>query len=143
MPRRRDTLSKAQRSLLMSRIRSKNTRLDRTMHSLLRKAGIPFKMYPKILGNPDFLVGGKITIFCDSSFWHGRNWKKLKAQLEKGSNASYWVDHISHNRRRDHQVNAALGRLGYTVLRFWDNQVFEHPSDCMSSIKRVVAICCK
>jgi DNA mismatch endonuclease (patch repair protein) len=124
----------------MSKIRSRNTRLDKAMRKLLRKADIPFKMYPKIVGNPDFLVCGKIAIFCDSSFWHGRNWKKLKAQLEQGSNASYWVDHISRNRQRDQEVNDALRRLGYRVLRFWDDQVFERPSTCISSIKRVLTI---
>ena len=43
----------------MSRIRSKNTLLDLAMKTVLRNAGIKFKMYPNITGNPDFLIGGK------------------------------------------------------------------------------------
>jgi DNA mismatch endonuclease (patch repair protein) len=127
----------------MSRIRSKNTNLDKTMRRLLRKARVPFQMYPKMEGNPDFLICKKIAIFCDSSFWHGCNWRKLKAQLEEGSNASYWVDHISRNKRRDRQVNALLDKLGYRVLRFWDSQILEHPFQCMSSIKKAVTLYCE
>jgi len=123
----------------MSRIRGKKTGLDLAMRKLLRRAGIKFKMYPRIVGNPDFLVGQRIAVFCDSSFWHGRNWKRLKAQLERGSNASYWVAHIARNRSRDRRVNAALRRMGYEVLRFWDDEVFRRPADCMTKIKKAAA----
>jgi DNA mismatch endonuclease (patch repair protein) len=136
--RRRDTLSKAQRSLLMSRIRSKNTQLDKSMRKLLRKAGISFKMYPKILGNPDFLVGGKIAIFCDSSFWHGHNWKKLKGRLLLGSNAEYWVEHIARNRRRDRHVTRILRKQGYLVIRMWDKDILKSPEKCASEIRSLM-----
>ena len=139
MPRRKDRFSKAKRSFIMSRIRGKKTGLDLAMRKLLRRAGIKFKMYPRIVGNPDFLVGQRIAVFCDSSFWHGRNWKKLKAQLERGSNASYWVAHIAGNRRRDRQINAKLRKTGYDVLRLWDEEVFEHPADCAMRIKKALA----
>jgi len=96
-------------------------------------------MYPPMVGNPDFLIGRRILIFCDSSFWHGRNWKKLKAQLERGSNASYWVSHIACNRRRDRQTRAMLRRLGYEVLGFWDDEVYKHPEDCVRRIKAAIS----
>jgi len=140
-PQRRDKFSKAKRSEIMSRIRSKNTRLDIAMKRILQKAGITFRMYPKMVGNPDFLVEDRITLFCDSSFWHGRNWKKLRAQLEKGSNASYWVTHIAKNRSRDRQVNANLRRRGYRVLRFWDFEVFSKPEQCSKTIKTATELC--
>jgi len=140
VPRRRDGFSKAQRSLLMSRIRSRNTSIDLAMKKLLRKAGIPSKMYPKMVGNPDFLIGEKVVVFCDSGFWHGRNWRKLKTQLGRGSNASYWVAHIARNRNRDRQVNATLQELGYRVLRFWDRQIFDKPEQCSTRIKTAVEL---
>jgi DNA mismatch endonuclease (patch repair protein) len=122
----------------MSRIRSKNTRLDKTMRVILRKARIPFKMYPKIFGKPDFLVGEKVVIFCDSSFWHGRNWNKLRPQLQKGSNASYWVKHIAGNIARDKTVTCVLKRSGYKVLRFWDTDVYARPQTCLRKLKLIL-----
>jgi DNA mismatch endonuclease (patch repair protein) len=103
------------------------------MKTLLHDAGLKFTMYPKITGNPDFLVG-KVAVFCDSSFWHGHNWKKLKAQLEKGSNATYWIAHIAGNRRRDRHSNDVLRKQGYRVVRFWDDEVFKHPERCLGKL---------
>jgi len=68
------------------------------MLSLLLMAKLPFVPYHKLYGRPDFLVGERIALFCDSSFWHGRNWPKLKKQLETGNNSIYWVNHIAKNR---------------------------------------------
>ncbi len=135
MPRRRDKFSKAKRSLVMSQIRSKNTGLDVSMRRTLRKAEIKFEAYPKMYGNPDFLVEQCIALFCDSSFWHGRNWRKLKQQLTNGSNAKYWVEHIAKNRSRDRLVNATLRRHGLKVIRFWDDEIFKRPEACVRRIK--------
>lgn len=133
--KRRDLFTRAKRSEIMSRIRSKNSTLDLAMEALMRDAGLSFKMYPKVFGNPDFLVAGKLAIFCDSEFWHGRNWRVLRLRLKEGSNAKYWIEHIRSNRTRDRRVNARLKSLGYRVLRFWSNQVFKHPHDCVADIQ--------
>lgn len=138
MSRRRDRFSKAKRSQIMSKIRSRNTSLDLAMKKILREEGIKFKMYPKIFGNPDFKIEKKIVIFCDSSFWHGRNWKKLKLQLGKGSNSTYWIAHIDENRRRDRLVNTMLRKDGYIVLRFWDDEILKMPQKCIDRIMKVI-----
>ena len=137
--RRKDKFSKAKRSLIMSRIRSRNTKLDLAMRRILRKADINFKAYPKIYGSPDFLVGQKIVVFCDSSFWHGRNWPKLRRQLLRGSNWRYWVAHIAKNRARDREVNLRLRKEGYSVLRFWDSAIFREPEKCTGRLERAIA----
>jgi len=133
--KRRAMFTKKQRSAIMSRIRSRHTKLDLAMESILREARIPFVMYPKIPGNPDFLVGKRAAVFCDSSFWHGRRWERLRAQLKRGSNSSYWVTHIARNRTRDRRVNSRLRKLGYSVLRFWDDQVLKRPQECVNRIR--------
>jgi len=138
MPKRTDRFSKAKRSWIMSRIRGRNTKLDLAMKKLLSKGGVKFKMYPRIDGKPDFLVGRNIALFCDSSFWHGRDWTKLKRKLESGSNPSYWVNHISQNRARDRSVNRQLRRQGYRVLRFWDTTIFREPEHCVKEIRSVL-----
>jgi DNA mismatch endonuclease (patch repair protein) len=133
--RRRDKFTKARRSEIMSRIRSKNSGLDLAMKTLLRKARIDFEMYPKLYGKPDFLIFGKLALFCDSSFWHGRNWRKLRGKLLGGNNASYWIDHILSNRRRDRMVTGKLRGMGCLVVRVWDEEVFEEPDACIRRIR--------
>jgi DNA mismatch endonuclease (patch repair protein) len=109
------------------------------MRKLLQKAGLSFKMYPKLFGNPDFLVERRVVVFCDSSFWHGRNWPKLRKQLRAGSNWRYWVSHIARNRARDRRVTNELRKAGYLVLRFWDQDVFKRPDRCLSQVIRAVS----
>jgi len=136
-PKHRDVFSKKKRSQIMSRIRSKNTSLDLAMKKALRKAGIKFKMYPKMIGSPDFLVGDRTVIFCDSSFWHGRNWTELRSQLQRGSNSSYWVKHIARNIKRDRIVTRTLRKFGYQVVRFWESDIYERPQTCLRKLKRI------
>jgi DNA mismatch endonuclease (patch repair protein) len=92
-------------------------------------------MYPKIAGNPDFLVGRKTVVFCDSSFWHGRNWPVLRERLRRGSNSGYWIRHIMKNRARDQKVTRELIGDGYTVVRLWDTQILKDTQYCMRVIR--------
>ena len=99
-----DVFTKEKRSEVMSRIRSKNTGLEAEARKMLRRHGIRYRSHPKLYGSPDFLLEGRLLLFCDSSFWHGRNWKNLKERLAAGSNPGYWVGHIGSNRKRDRKV---------------------------------------
>jgi len=122
----------------MSRIRSRNTKLDLAMANILRDGAIGYEAYPRIEGNPDFLVGQRLVVFCDSSFWHGRDWRALRKQLMKGSHASYWTTHILKNRWRDRQVSRKLAKLGYVVVRFWDSEVFKDPERCLARVRQAL-----
>ncbi len=136
-----DVFSKGKRSEIMSKIRSKGTKLDITMMNMLSEANLPYELYPQLCGSPDFLVG-HIVIFCDSSFWHGKNWNKLKKKLAKGNNPSYWVSHIAKNRRRDRVVSGLLKTEGYGVLRFWDDEIYKHQERCVAAIKKELKSSC-
>lgn len=121
----------------MSKIRSKGTKLDLAMKQALEREELEFSAYPKIFGSPDFLVGDRIVVFCDSSFWHGRDWKKLKAQLARGNNPDYWISHIEKNMRRDKHVTRHLKSMGYEVVRFWDQEIYKDPEKCIRMIRQL------
>jgi DNA mismatch endonuclease (patch repair protein) len=125
-----DIFTKKKRSEVMSRIRSKGTKIELRMKQALEENDIKFEYQPKIFGNPDFLIPPNIVVFCDSAFWHGRNWRKLKAKLKKG----YWREHIERNRNRDRTVNRQLKKEGYTVLRFWNNQIEKEIETCIMRV---------
>ena len=129
-----DIFTKEKRSKIMSQIRSKGTTIELKMKAALEEAGIEFEYQPKMFGKPDFLVPPKIVIFCDSSFWHGRHWNKLKKQLPK----QYWRDHIQRNIERDRIVNKTLKKKGYIVLRFWDDRIQTEIGKCTEEIKKVI-----
>src|SRR5258708_2783456 len=109
--RHKDKLSKEQRSSLMSRIRSKNTGLEKSFLRLLRKSTkLKFKTYIKrIRGTPDIVFEKeKIIIFLDGDFWHGWQFPRWKHQMKN----EFWREKIEGNRRRDKRVHRYLKNRG-------------------------------
>jgi DNA mismatch endonuclease (patch repair protein) len=102
------------------------------MKKALEESHIDFQYQPKMFGKPDFLVPPNLAIFCDSSFWHGREWKILRLKLPR----EYWYDHIRKNRLRDRKVVAELKKEGYVVLRFWDEDIEKDITKCIKRIER-------
>ena len=133
-----DVFTKEKRSEVMRRIRSKNTGLEVEAREMLKKNGIRYRPHPKLYGSPDFILEGRLLLFCDGSFWHGRNWKKLKERLASGNNPDYWVNHIESNRKRDRGVNRVLKERGYTVLRLWDTDIRKRQEWCVGKIREAL-----
>ena len=129
-----DVFTKEKRSEVMRAIKGKGTKLELDTARMLRRARIRYRSHPKMYGFPDFLVDGRLALFCDGSFWHGRDWKRLKARLEAGNNPGYWVKHIESNRKRDRKVNRTLREQGCLVLRLWDADVRKRPEWCVRRI---------
>jgi DNA mismatch endonuclease (patch repair protein) len=126
-----DIFTKEKRSKIMSGIRSKGSKIEVKMMKALEESDLESEYQPRIFGKPDFLICPNIVVFCDSSFWHGRNWKKIKRRLREG----YWQEHIEKNRERDKIVNIGLKKAGYVVLRFWDTQIEKDIGSCIKKIK--------
>jgi DNA mismatch endonuclease (patch repair protein) len=120
----------------MSRVRSSGSEIERLLGQALWAAGIRYrKQYNRIPGKPDFVVvRAKVAVFCDSSFWHGRGWPESACQLK--SNREFWLPKITRNIARDRQVGQMLKRMGWRVMRFWDDRIKRDAAGCAS---RVVA----
>ena len=133
--------TKAQISYNMSRVRSSGTVIEKKLGKALWAAGVRYrKQYKKLIGKPDFVVvWAKIAIFCDSSFWHGRNW--ASAQMAIKSNKGFWIPKIESNITRDEQVNAALTNLGWRVFRFWDEDIHANAAHCASVVVDAINEC--
>ena len=135
-----DNLTKEQRHKNMKNIRSKDTKIELILRKALWNRGYRYrKNYDKLPGKPDIaLTKYKIAIFCDSEFFHGKDWEMLKSRLENSSNSSYWLDKISRNRERDEIVNKELLFLGWTVIRFWGKDVIKKTDDCIKVIEETI-----
>ena len=114
-----DNLTKAQRHLNMSHIKSFGTTLELKFFKLLDMNHIPYIKFPKLYGKPDCQIGDKLLIFVDSDFWHGWHFKKWKGRLPP----EYWVEKIERNRQRDKKKFRLLRTKGYKVLRIWEHNL--------------------
>ena len=135
-----DRLTKEQRHRNMQNIRNKDTKIEVLLRKALWNKGYRYRKNDKRLpGKPDIaLTKYKIAIFCDSEFFHGKDWRSLKKQLLKGNNPEFWIDKISRNIKRDKEVNKQLESLGWTVLRFWGKEITKNPEDCLKQIETAV-----
>ena len=126
-----DVFTKKKRSWVMSRIRSKNTKMENLLAEELKKAKIKFKRYPKIYGNPDFLINKNIVVFVDGCFWHKCPIHYKEPKIRK----KFWIPKIRQNVKRDEKVNKKLKEEGYKVIRFWEHEIEKNIGKCIKRIQ--------
>ncbi len=124
----------------MQHIRSENTSIEVMLRKALWNKGYRYrKNYKKLPGKPDIvLTKYKIAIFCDSEFFHGKDWEVLKPRLEKGNNSEFWINKISRNIDRDDEVNKKLLFMGWTVIRFWGNDIKKNIDECVKVVEETI-----
>ena len=135
-----DNLTKEQRHKNMQNIKSKDTKIEVQLRKALWAKGYRYRKNDKKLpGKPDIVLGKyKIVIFCDSEFFHGKDWEVLKPRLEKGKNPEYWVKKIENNRRRDDEINKELTFEGWTVIRLWGKDIKNKLDECIKVIEDII-----
>ena len=135
-----DVLTKEQRHIAMSHIKSKDTSIEVTLRKELWAQGYRYRKNYKFLpGTPDIvLTKYKIVIFCDGELFHGKNWQVQKNKLLRGNNPDYWVNKIERNMKRDHENNQKLLSMGWTVIRFWGNDILKNPRQCVKIIEETI-----
>lgn len=128
------------RSRTMSHIRGKNTSIEVALCKALWEKGYRYrKNYKALPGSPDIcLTKYKLAIFCDSEFFHGKDWEVLKPRLEKSNNGEYWQKKISRNMEHDDEVNKQLLFLGWTVIRFWGEDILKKTDECIHVIEETI-----
>lgn len=118
-----DTLSSEKRSLLMSRVKGKNTKPEKQVRSLLHRMGYRFRLHRKDLpGSPDIVLPKyRAAIFVHGCFWHHHaNCKK--ATLPK-QNRDYWVTKMNQNIERDLRKEKELIDSGWKVIVLWQCEI--------------------
>jgi DNA mismatch endonuclease, patch repair protein len=123
-----------ERSLLMSKIKSKNTRPEVLLRKNLWKKGIRYRLNSKKLyGKPDIAIAKyKIVIFIDGEFWHGYNWEIKKQKIK--SNREYWIKKIEKNIENDAKTNVYYAKNKWSLFRFWQHQITGNLEECASII---------
>ena len=137
-----DRITPEQRRKNMQHIRSKDTDIEIRLRTALWHEGIRYKKnYKALPGKPDIAITKqKIAVFCDSSFWHGRDFDTKKPV---DTNHEFWDAKIRRNMAHDQEVNRQLAELGWTVLRFWDVEITKNLEDCIQAVKNVCSRVCR
>lgn len=128
------------RSRTMSHIRSRDTSIEKALRRALWEKGYRYrKNYKALPGSPDIcLTKYKLAIFCDSEFFHGKDWEVLRPKVEKGNNGEYWVKKIENNMERDSEADKKLLFLGWTVIHFWGTDILKKTEECVRAIEEVI-----
>lgn len=118
-----DSLSKQERSEIMSRVRSKNSRPEIAVRKLVFGLGYRYRLHAKDLpGCPDLVFRSRRkVIFVHGCFWH-RHANCALARLPK-SRLEFWGPKLEGNRKRDDRNKRALAREGWGVLTIWECQL--------------------
>ena len=130
-----DNLTRAQRSYMMSRVRSKDTTPELLVRKRAHSRGLRFRKHCRELyGCPDLVfANARVAVFVDGDYWHGWRFSTWSAKL-----APYWKQKIEGNRRRDRRNFSRLRRDGWTVIRIWEHDVQRDLNGCINRIETAV-----
>ena len=128
--------STAKSSAVMKTIRSKNTKAEMLLRKALWCKGYRYRLHVKgITGKPDIIfISRKIIVFVDGDFWHGYNWEEKRKNLV--SNKGYWIPKIERNMQRDLEVTNSLIQNGWSVIRFWEHEIYLNVEECAAKVLR-------
>jgi DNA mismatch endonuclease (patch repair protein) len=122
----------------MSRIRSRDTKVEAELETILKIIGLEYVSHPKVYGNPDFVYPElKIAIFADSAFWHGYDWENRKNDIK--TNREFWLKKIENTISRDREVTQTLEMQGWIVIRLWDFELHRQPDKCKVVLQEAIA----
>lgn len=125
----------------MSRIKSKETSIEIKLRKELWHRGYRYQKNCKdVYGKPDICFKGKkVAVFCDSEFWHGKNFYTGKNGIDiPKTNTDFWKNKIEKNIQRDKIVNDFLENNKWKVLRFWGKDIKNNISECIALIEKTL-----
>lgn len=133
-----DNHTPEQRQRNMKAVKNKGSKIETMLQKELWHRGLRYRKNAKnIYGKPDIVfIGKKVAVFCDSEFFHGYDWKNKNKEIK--SNRDFWIPKIEKNMERDRDVTDRLTSEGWTVLRFWGNDIKKNLSRCADEIESVV-----
>ncbi len=118
-----DVFSEEQRSYVMSRVGSKNTKPELLVRSFLHRVGFRFRIHGrKLPGNPDLVLPKHQTVvFVHGCFWHRH--KDCRRATMPASRVEFWKDKFDKNVARDRKNLALLKETGWRAIVLWECEI--------------------
>ena len=129
-----DTLTTAERSERMSRIRGKDTKPELVVRRLLHAMGYRYRLHRKDLpGAPDVVFGRiRKVVFVHGCFWHRHPDSRCRLARLPKSRLDFWDQKLNGNRKRDEANEARLQAMGWDALTIWECQIKD--TECLKKI---------
>lgn len=120
----------------MSHIKGHDTKIEVMLRKALWHEGIRYRKNYKVFNcRPDIVITKhKIAIFCDGSFWHGKNFIPHKIC----HNSNFWDNKIMRNIERDLDNTIMLRDNRWVVLRYWEDEIINNLNSCVDDIKSII-----
>ncbi|MBO4308922.1 MAG: DNA mismatch endonuclease Vsr [Clostridia bacterium] len=133
-----DKLTPEQRAKNMRAVKNKDSEIELLLRRCLWEKGLRYRKNVKsVYGHPDIaFIGKKVAVFCDSEFWHGFDWENKQNEIK--SRRDFWIPKIERNIQRDKEVNQKLQSEGWTVLRFWGEEIKKNTEECVIAIENTL-----
>jgi len=133
-----DPLTPEQRSWTMSRVRSKNTKPELIVRSMLHRCGYRFRVNREDLpGKPDIVLRKyRTAIFVHGCFWHRH--PGCKHATMPATRMEYWRAKFDRNVQRDGRNLRLLRKAGWRVIVVWECQVMRNPRAVLQRIIRLL-----
>ena len=114
-----DIISPERRSALMSRIRSKDTKIELEVRRGLHALGFRYRPVGAGLpGKPDIVLPKyRTVVFVHGCFWHQHDCHLFRLPKTR---TGFWKAKVDANRARDLRVEAQLGELAWHVETVWE-----------------------
>lgn len=118
-----DVLSPSARSYCMSQIRSKHTKPERQVRTLLHRLGCRYRVHVRALpGSPDIVLPSRMKIILvHGCFWHRHRCKFGRPRPM--TRRKFWHHKLEKNKIRDTRNRRKLRKLGWRVLVIWECQL--------------------
>ncbi|MCU1720222.1 very short patch repair endonuclease [Pseudomonas sp. 5P_5.1_Bac1] len=115
-----DTITPQARSLMMSRIKGRNTKPEILVRSLCHSLGLRFRLHRKDLpGSPDLVFPKhRLCLFVHGCFWHRH--QGCKYAYTPKSRQEFWLPKLERNVARDKSSEEALRGMGWKVVIIWE-----------------------
>ena len=128
-----DVHSPAVRSKNMQAIRSKNTRPEITVRSLLHAAGFRYRLHVSDLpGKPDLVFPKyRAVIMVNGCFWHGHDCKFCKLPSTR---IDFWKQKIEKNRANDERSSLALRSAEWRIAIVWECALRKKKADSFENV---------
>ena len=130
-----DVHDTATRSYNMAMIRCSDTKPEVLLRKTLWHQGLRYSLNSRLPGKPDLVFSRfKAVVFVDGCFWHACP-KHLKWPK---SNAVFWKEKITANKKRDVVVNKRLHSLNWNVIRIWEHEIKSDVERCARRVEHVI-----
>ena len=129
-----DRISASERSKIMSKIRSTDTKVEMVLRRALWRESLRYRIYygkEKIdIAFPKY----KVAVFADGCFWHSC---PAHGHLPK-SNTSYWEGKLAKNKERAAAKELRLKESGWVTVHFWEHEISGNSGKCVSEIRKIL-----